>query len=185
MTRGSDKKAGNKKKGKGLISRGIVNQLEQFPNPPDDLSDVKGDGEEEMEKSPRTEKTNEPPQPDDPPPHAKEMPNIEPCHKRRKVTTLILTDEQELELVRWYQTLTIFYNQRLKEFKLRDMKDRLMSEKATELGITLVDLKTWLNSMRTSYGRLARQDKSGECTKLTSHQIRSWSTSTSSLLTWS
>ena len=52
------------------------------------------------------------------------MPDIEPCHKRKKVTTLILKYEQELELVGWYQTLPIFYNQRLKEFKLRDKKER-------------------------------------------------------------
>ena len=100
------------------------------------------------------------------------MPDMEPCQKRRKVTTLILTDGQELELVGWYETLLIFYNQRLKEFKLKDKKDRLMSEKANELFITLLDLKTWMNYMWTTYmyGRLARQNKSGEHTKRTARQ---------------
>ena len=83
--------------------------------------------------------------------------------QEEEVTTRILTDEQELELVRWYETLPILYNQRLKEFKVKDKKDRLMLEKATKLGITLRDLKTWMNSMWTTYGRLARLNKSGEC----------------------
>ena len=49
------------------------------------------------------------------------------------MTALILSDEQELELVGWYWTFEIFYNQRLKEFKLKDNKDRLMSEKANTM----------------------------------------------------
>ena len=42
----------------------------------DDLSDGERDGEEEMEKSPSTEKTNEPPQADDPLPHAEDLPYV-------------------------------------------------------------------------------------------------------------
>ena len=66
MARGLNRKGDNKKKGKSIISGGIVNKLELIP---DDPSDGEGDGEDEMEKSPHTEKTNEPPQADDPLPH--------------------------------------------------------------------------------------------------------------------
>ena len=74
MARGLDRKGGNKKKGKSIISRGIVNELEVID---DDLSDGE-EIQEEMEKSPRTEKTNEP-QADDPPPQAEDLPDMEPC----------------------------------------------------------------------------------------------------------
>ena len=69
------------------------------------------------------------------------LPDIEPCQTRRKVT-VPFSDEQELDLVGWYRTLEIFYNQCLKEFKLKDKKDRLMLDKAKQMGISLVELKT-------------------------------------------
>ena len=56
MARGLDRKGGNKTKGKSIISGGIVNELELIP---DDLADGE-EIREEMEKSPCTEKTNEP-----------------------------------------------------------------------------------------------------------------------------
>ena len=68
------------------------------------------------------------------------------------MTILISTDEQELELVGWHHTLPIFYNQRLTEFNLKDKHDRLMSEKANELGITLLDLKTRMNACGPDMG---------------------------------
>ena len=55
MVRDSDRKGGNKEKGKSIISGGIVNELELIPG---DLSDGE-EIQEEMEKSPCTEKTNE------------------------------------------------------------------------------------------------------------------------------
>ena len=75
MVRRSDRKGDNKKKGKSIISGGIVTQLGLIP-----------DGEqiqEEMEKSHHTEKTNGP-QADEPPRQAEDLPDIEPCHKRRR-----------------------------------------------------------------------------------------------------
>ena len=53
------------------------------------------------------------------------LPDIEPCPKRKKLTVSFM-DEQELDLLGWYRTNEIFYNQSLKEFKLKDKKDRLM-----------------------------------------------------------
>ena len=91
MARCSDRKGGNKKKGKSIISRGIVNELELIPEDCSDSEEI----QEEMEKSPHIEKTNEP-QADDPPPQAEDLPDMEPCQKRKKVTAIILTDEQEL-----------------------------------------------------------------------------------------
>ena len=78
------------------------------------------------------------------------LPHIQPCLKRRTVT-VPLTDEQEYDLVGWFRTNEIFYNHSLKDFKLKDKKERLVSDKAKEVNISLVELKTWLTSMWATY----------------------------------
>ena len=70
-----------------------------------------------------------------------QLPDIEPSTKRRKVT-LALTEEQEEGLVDWFKDNEIFYNRSLREFKNKDKKERMMSEKANELNISFAG---WLN----------------------------------------
>ena len=55
------------------------------------------------------------------------FPDIEPCTKRRKVT-VPLTDDQEEGLVGWFKDNVIFYNQSLRDFKLKDNEERMMLE---------------------------------------------------------
>jgi len=86
----------------------------------------------------------------------------EPATKKRKLTVM-LSEDQEEGLVEWFQEHELFYNQKLKEFKLKDKKDRMLSDKAKELKISLAELKAWLQSMRTMFGRLQKK-KSGQAT---------------------
>ena len=132
------------------------------------------DQEKSQEEKKPSEKTNEAteqkPQPDEETDEEGEelLSDIEPFMKRRKVT-VPFTDKQEDDLVVWFKDNVIFYNQSLREFKLKDKKVRLMLEKAKEFNISLAEQKTWLSSMQTTFGMLSKLKKSGQAAR-TVHQ---------------
>ena len=76
---------------------------------------------------------------------------------------LILSPEDENEVALWYQQNEIFYNRHLKDYKNTQKKDRMLEEKAKTLKTlcTGKQLKTWLESMRTAYGKLKKHGPSG------------------------
>ena len=77
--------------------------------------------------------------------------------------TVALTEEQEEGLVEWFTDNEIFYNQALRDFKNKDRKERMMSEKAKELKLSLAELKAWLNSMWTMFGMLSKKKFRSSC----------------------
>ena len=56
---------------------------------------------------------------------------------------------QEEGLVDWFNVNEMFYNQNLRELKNKDKNEKMMSEKAKELNISLAELKGWLNKLRS------------------------------------
>ncbi|XP_063865407.1 uncharacterized protein LOC135103308 [Scylla paramamosain] len=72
--------------------------------------------------------------------------------KRPRVT--ILTVEQERNVAEWLQEHELFYNKKLNDYKDVRKKYRLLQEKADELNVHVNQLRTWIDGMRTRFGRL-------------------------------
>ncbi|XP_018016629.1 uncharacterized protein LOC108673335 isoform X2 [Hyalella azteca] len=83
--------------------------------------------------------------------------------RRRRKDKLVLLHEDEEELARWFEEHPIFYDKFHKGYKDKKTKDRLLAEKATTLKTpcTGEQIRTWLESMRTAYGKLVRAGPSG------------------------
>ena len=79
--------------------------------------------------------------------------------KRQKKEALNLTDDQEQDVTDWYRSQEMLYNRRLAQYKRTDIKSRMIDQKAKELGCTAQQLKTWIDSMRTSVGKLTDPSK--------------------------
>eukprot|EP00057_Strongylocentrotus_purpuratus_P021220 XP_011675694.1 PREDICTED: uncharacterized protein LOC105443788 [Strongylocentrotus purpuratus] len=93
----------------------------------------------------------------------KRQPSNQPCPKRKKTPALHLSEEQEQDVADWYRSHELLYNRRMKEYKQANMKTRLYEEKAASLDppCTAKQLKVWIDSMRTSVGKLTKK-KSGQ-----------------------
>ena len=79
--------------------------------------------------------------------------------KRQKKEALNLTEDQEQDVADWYRSQEMLYNRRLAQYKRIDIKSRIIDQKAKELGCTAQQLKTWIDSMRTSVGKLTDPSK--------------------------
>ena len=79
--------------------------------------------------------------------------------KRKKSDPLNMTREQEEEVADWYLKNQILYNRKRADYKQIDRKARIMEEKAVEIGCTAQQLKTWIDSMRTTVGKLTDPTK--------------------------
>jgi len=81
-----------------------------------------------------------------------------------------ITAEMEEELVEFFESNPIFYDQRRTDFKNRSKRDRLLQDKGDELGVSMNTIMTWFRNMRTIYGKLKKK-KSGQSAKaLTARQ---------------
>ena len=87
------------------------------------------------------------------------LPPPAPKSKRQKKEPLNLTEEQEQDVADWYRSQKMLYNRRLAEYKRIDIKSRIIDEKAKELSCTAQQLKTWIDSMGTSVGKLTDPTK--------------------------
>ena len=85
------------------------------------------------------------------------LPPPAPKSKRQKKEPL--TEEQEQDVADWYRSQEMLYNQRLAEYKRIDIKSRIIDKKAKELSCTAQQLKTWIDSMGTSVGKLTDPTK--------------------------
>ncbi|XP_041354914.1 uncharacterized protein LOC121372581 [Gigantopelta aegis] len=79
--------------------------------------------------------------------------------KKAKVVTDLTTEEEE-SMVEWLEAYPILYNKKLQAYKDTAKKERLWMEKATEMGKSVLVLKTWYTSLRSRFGRLKK--KSGD-----------------------
>ncbi|XP_012940347.1 uncharacterized protein LOC106012312 [Aplysia californica] len=84
-----------------------------------------------------------------------------PCQaKKTSRDRLQLTAEDEEDLVDWYREQEVFFNKTLKGYRDTQRKNALIEEKARSMGKTAAELKTWINSMRTQYGKLQKKGPS-------------------------
>ncbi len=96
---------------------------------------------------------------------ASELPSSLPNHEASqkasmKKEPLFLTEEQQADMIDWLKENTIIYNKRLREYRNTEKKNKLWDDKDKELGVDPIKLQTWVDSMRSRYGRLT-QTKSG------------------------
>ena len=86
----------------------------------------------------------------------------DPSRNKRK-DKLILTPEEEQDIANWFRENELFYDKTRKDYTDSKVKQRILDEKAATLNPprTGLQLKTWLDSMRTSAGKLIKQGPSG------------------------
>jgi len=115
------------------------------------------DGESSGTEAPEIVRV-ESPRPRSPTPPAREkVPEREP-----RSLPYLPTEEEESELVEWLKGNSLLFDKGSRDFRKPAMKERIWAEKATELDITVKQLKTWFKSCRTSVGKLSKQvSKSG------------------------
>ncbi|KAF5888694.1 histone-lysine N-methyltransferase PRDM9-like, partial [Clarias magur] len=81
--------------------------------------------------------------------------------KKARAPALALKPEQEQEVVDWYRENEFLYNFKMADFKNREKRSRVVSEKAQQLGVTADQLTTWVKSMRDRTGKLTKKQLSG------------------------
>ena len=74
-------------------------------------------------------------QPDPEPDHQEEASEEDDESVPRAKVSEHLTIAQEQELVEWFQAHPLFYDQTLKDFKMRAKRERLLDEKAKLMGL--------------------------------------------------
>ena len=74
-----------------------------------------------------------------------------------------ITHEMDDDLADWFEAHPIFFDQSVTDLKKWAKHDKLLAEKADELGVTRSTFWTWFTNMRTMFGRLKK--KSGRVTK--------------------
>ena len=87
--------------------------------------------------------------------------------KRKRKPPLVLDHLKEVAIVEWYRGNEMMYNKGLRDYRLTQVKSRMYDEQAKEVGITIADLKTWLDSMRSRFGRLTERKSGSGAKKLT------------------
>ena len=82
--------------------------------------------------------------------------------KTQKAKFVVTLDEEQT-LAYWYRDHPLFYDRGHPHFRDRDMKQRLLEEMVATLQSpqTAVQLKTWMDSMRTAYGKLRKGPQPG------------------------
>uniref|UniRef100_UPI00358E8931 uncharacterized protein n=1 Tax=Myxine glutinosa TaxID=7769 RepID=UPI00358E8931 len=86
--------------------------------------------------------------------------------KKPAKDTVILTEEQEYDMVEWLSQNPLFYDKSMKSFREKAKKQALWVAKASEIGRSVDDLKQWLKSQRTKFSKLSTQGRSGEGAKV-------------------
>lgn len=94
--------------------------------------------------------------------------------KRGRIIPYLFNKEQEEDIAEWYRGHDILYDRRKREYKETDKKNAIYVEKAASLSpqCSVKQLKNWLESMRTQYGKLThpKSVKGGEGEKLTDRE---------------
>lgn len=98
-----------------------------------------------------------------------EVPCSQPS-KRRKAS-LILSDDQEEDVIEWLKEHPVLYTKTMRDYKDRAKKMQLWEEKAKEMGLLNgMQLLTWYESMRTRLGKLTRSKSGDGAKELTERQ---------------
>ncbi len=90
--------------------------------------------------------------------------------QKKKAKPLILTAEQEDDIVKWLKGNPCLFNKKLNDYRNTELKSLLWNLKGEELQVEAALLKTWFESMRTRFGKLTKTqsfDDAAENTDLT------------------
>ncbi len=88
----------------------------------------------------------------------------EASQRSKKGEALFLTDAQQEDVIDWMREQVIIYNKSLRDYRNSEKKRKLWADKAKAMCADAAKLQTWMDSLRSRYGRLI-QTKSGEGVK--------------------
>ena len=86
---------------------------------------------------------------------------MEVASKKKKSVSKTLSLEQEQRLAEWFSDRSLFYDQKVKSFKDKHLKNAMIDEQAKNFNLTGHELWQWWNSMRTMSGKINKK-KSGQ-----------------------
>ncbi|XP_068244434.1 uncharacterized protein [Palaemon carinicauda] len=81
--------------------------------------------------------------------------------KAKKSRPVMLSRVQEQDVADWYREREWLYNFRSEAYKDTRRKDSAYEEKAAELGISSIELKTWVKSKKDLAAKILKQKTSG------------------------
>ena len=81
---------------------------------------------------------------------------------------MIIPEEVEEDLAEWFRSNPVLYDRTEGDWKNTQYKNRLYEEKGASLKppVTGSNVKHWLETMRTQFGKLVKVGPSGSGTKL-------------------
>ncbi|XP_060758189.1 uncharacterized protein LOC132868911 isoform X3 [Neoarius graeffei] len=102
-------------------------------------------------------------------PHASGSQQTTKSLKGRRLVDL--DSDQEEELVEWYISHPEMYDHNNKNYKRSDKKNKLLQEKAKEMGLMVRDIVTWFKTQRTAFTRL-KSGKNGQAKHPLTHRAQ-------------
>ena len=135
--------------------------IEEDDEEDDQEDDEEDDGEEDGEEDGEDDEEDE-----DTQSKGKKMKTTKGTKKRARSAAITLTPEVEDEMVEWIRGHPLLYDKHLSEYRKAAYKKQLWTDKAMSIGLTFKQVQTWYESVRTRFGKLIRDHKSGDGAKV-------------------
>ena len=95
-----------------------------------------------------------------------EAPLRVPAASEVAVKMPVLSTEIEEQLVDWFRDNALLYDKWSPDYKNRMKRESLVAEMGIKLRLSESFVSHWLHAMRTQFGKLRKQGKSGQMTEL-------------------